>query len=102
MSNAGKLNRYTCRDCGHVTITIDRVDGTTPFITGCTVDGCDGPAYSSLYQVEPDDQPTYEWYLPALASFDRETEPDLYRHVERGGLLKRPIAGAMGGRGRRA
>ncbi len=94
MSNAGKLNRYTCKDCGHVTITIDRVDGVTPFMTGCTADGCNGMALSSFYQIEPDDEPTHEWYRPTPeAAAIREVEfPGTADHVRRGGLVRRPIA----------
>src|SRR4051812_6698473 len=58
----GQKNVYVCQTCGHNTVTIDRDDGTTPFLTGCTKDGCKGTAQSRCYQVLEPLVPTHEWY----------------------------------------
>jgi hypothetical protein len=89
MSFQGKLNRYTCRECGGAFVTIDRDDGVTPFMTGCQMRvGCKGPAQSALYRVEQSLRPTHEWYRPTVLEHLR---PGERQHVEMGGLLLRRV-----------
>lgn len=50
MEQAGKINVYVCEKCGTGTITINAVEGVTPFMIGCRADwpagDCDGEAQS--------------------------------------------------------
>lgn len=86
----GKKNIYTCSR-GHVTPTIDRDEGTTPYEMPCTADGCDAKAVSRMYHnVHPDLVPTHEWIKPeSTEGFDKYRK----EHVENGGLLLRRIKG---------
>lgn len=103
--NEGKLNVYRCQgkreflpplgkatqtqaSCGRQTVTIDREPGVTPFIIGCP--DCGGEAQSSMYRVPANLDPTHEWYRPDSLDGLKPGERD---HVERGGLLLRPIKG---------
>ncbi len=90
MSFMGRKNVYVCKACGHCTVTIDRDDGTTPFLTGCTKKGCEGTAESRCYQVLEPLEPTHEWYrvkddAPLLR------HPSARWHHNHGGLFLRPI-----------
>lgn len=107
-----RINAYTC-DAGHRCVTIDRVEGTTPFMIACQTDGCDLTAKSALYRVGDAEKPTHEWYRPdsrdvraeterAMASRRKKFGPsdhmsfrDVYAmidgHVQMGGLLMRKI-----------
>lgn len=86
----GKKNAYICQTCGKYTITIDRENGTTPFMIGCqATPGCFGIAQSSFYRVANDKTPTHEWYKPQLSTLTDPWERD---HVSKGGLLLREIA----------
>lgn len=90
---AGGVNAYTCQTCGKQTITINRDDGTTPFMIVCRSVTCDGPAYSSFYRVPPGARPTHEWYRPdrdKLRAMDDATQ----QHVRLGGLILRRIRNA--------
>ncbi len=56
-----KINVYTC-DKGHKTVTIDREEGTTPFMISCEVEECKtGLARSCMYQTDQGQTPTHEW-----------------------------------------
>lgn len=95
MSFKGRKNIYRCPDCGGETITIDVDDGTTPMFLACRASGdigqCRGRAVSSMYEVDPDVEPKWEWYRPSLTNAWRKG-PEVLDHVERGGLLLRPIS----------
>jgi hypothetical protein len=88
MSFQGKKNIYKC-EAAHITVTIDRDEGVTPFMIKCPE--CGEYARSKMYH--PQCQffdPKYEWYSPDTA--ERETLPaSSLEHVERGGLLIRPL-----------
>lgn len=87
----GRVNIYTCNDCGERVATKDTDVGVTPFMIGCrATDGCRGMMQSSLYRVsDPSLAPSLEWYRPdsteGLSNGERQ-------HVEMGGLLMRPLA----------
>jgi len=93
---ANAHNAYTCQTCGFVLVTINRDEGTTPFMLGACrnpvhMDGCPGPMRSNFYRLPPNaPEPTWEWYSPnerqrrRLSAWERD-------HVERGGLLLREI-----------
>lgn len=86
-----KINTYTCPK-GHVTVTIDIVEGVTPMMLRCKQKDQDGKhnctemAKSAWYNCDQKLTPEYEWYKPdslkGLNSSERE-------HVKLGGLLLR-------------
>jgi hypothetical protein len=90
MSFAGKKNIYTCDRCfGHV-VTVDLVEGTTPFTIVCrATKGCSGAMRSSMYRVfDQTMRPDFEWYRPGDAELDG-LRPATADHVRMGGLLLR-------------
>ncbi len=96
MEKARRINVYVCPKCKGETITINAVDGLTPFLIKCrSVGGChEEMAQSSFYRVDQNLIPTYEWYRPdqaELAGLDEGVRD----HVQRGGLILRRIDGAM-------
>lgn len=94
---AGRINEYVCEKCGGITRTINRNEGTTPFLIRCRLAtiGCDGMAKSSFYRVSQQKLPGYEWILPTPKEFDEwvksHKEEDhreaLAQHVAKGGML---------------
>lgn len=87
----GKKNIYTCVACGSHIVTVDADEGTTPFMVGCTVPGCEGHMRSSMYRIFDQGMRAYwEWHKPtaieALSNAERA-------HVDQGGLLMRHIDG---------
>lgn len=93
MSFKDKINVYTC-PVGHQTITIDRDQGTTPFMMGCKHEGCKQMAQSCMYNNAVQSlTPEYEWYKP----LDIKKVPKHFvEHVNMGGLLIRNIATKIG------
>ena len=91
-----KFNCYDCGDCGHVTKTIDRADGITPFMMEC--EKCQAISYSSFYEdTEPKKEATWEWVRPSLSEtlkFRKEFET--LEHILQGGLVIRKIDEAPG------
>lgn len=91
----GRENCYVCETCRGVLNTVHRVHGTTPFMLGCRATaGCRGWMRSQWY---PPTRPTgvpapsHEWYKPGKSGY-RKLSPEMRDHVDRGGLLLRPIA----------
>ena len=88
MSLQYKKNAYKCRKCNLRIITVDRDQGTTPFIIPCVT--CRGEAESDMYRVYQQTIPTHEWYHPnaeeyaALSLIEQE-------HVNTFSLLLRKI-----------
>lgn len=96
--NNSKLNAYECDGesgfgrgpdkpgCGAYIVTVDREPGVTPFMVKCGA--CGQMAHSKFYRVHRTLIATHEWYRPdtldGLNVHERE-------HVEKGGLLLRPI-----------
>lgn len=99
VSFKGRKNIYRCAACGGETITVDVDDGTTPMLLACRASGdigqCKGRAVSAMYEVDPDVEPAWEWYLPSLKNARRKGA-DVLAHVQLGGLLLRAISGANG------
>lgn len=112
-----KINAYTCSN-RHRTITIDLVEGVTPFMIRCPHPGCQEMAQSCMYQTGQKQQPTHEWYKPTEEEMHKEAEvsfesykqtplylsstdddrlalDDIYGrikdHVDKGGLMLRKI-----------
>ena len=91
-SLVGRKNIYVCRECkGHI-VTVDRDDGTTPFMTNCeATEGCRGTMQSSLYRVFDQTMAAgFEWYRPDSSQMKSATLHTL-DHVNNGGLLLRKI-----------
>lgn len=84
--NVGRKNAYECEKCGSYIVTIDRDPGVTPFMVKC--ENCGGMAKSKFYRVQDWLEPTHEWYRPASLAGIAE---GYYDHLERGGLILRPI-----------
>ena len=88
-SMIGQKNIYTCVKCGAHIVTIDRDDGTTPFMIACKVPHCSAAMQSSFYQVFDQGIRAYwEWYKPNAIQALTQNE---YAHVDKGGLLLRAI-----------
>lgn len=101
----GRENVYECRACGRHLVTIDRDEGTTPMFMRClperTPGGCGEMMASHGYPTPPRPAhiaaPTHEWYKPtdeellAECRGDPTHAPWIRDHVQRGGLLIRPI-----------
>lgn len=83
-----RVNVYVCHKCGKEVVTIDRVDGTTPFVIKCSE--CGEMARSSFYNVNQDLTPTVEFYKPDKEEYDKLDE-ELKEYVDRGCLLYRRI-----------
>ena len=92
----GKKNVYTCKQ-NHRTVTIDRDDGTTPFMIQClfgpegSAPVCKSMAESSFYRCDQSLVATHEWYKPSAEEMSREKRPAILQHVAMGGLLLRRI-----------
>ncbi len=102
---ANAINVYTCPECGWQAITINRVEGTTPFQIccegNCRASGWNGGAYSSFYQVDQSLTPTHEWYRPTTAGERKKLRnPDTREHVALGGLLIRELPAPARKKGR--
>jgi hypothetical protein len=101
-SSFGKTNVYVC-DLNHRTVTIDRVEGVTPFIIACPVCKkylCKDHqfAQSMMYRVSQALIPTHEFYKPTAeeleklkAEYSTHAYYNLRQHVDQGGLLLREI-----------
>lgn len=91
---SGKRNAYTCEECGGVVITVDKDQGTTPFMMGCLATPyCDGTMSSSFYMgplVNSPKEATYEWRKPTPAEY-AVAMPALKDHFDMGGLDIHPI-----------
>ena len=90
----GAENAYTCQTCRKTVVTINRAEGTTPFMLSCQVTaGCSGRMTSHFYKLPQDaPEPSIEWYRPATRRAIRRLSDWERDHVQRGGLLYRKIA----------
>jgi len=87
-TRANPVNQYTCSECKQTITTIDRHEGTTPFMLPCkATPGCRGLMVSAMYAVDQTLAPTHEWYKPGKLP----KNPGMREHVAQGGLLIRPI-----------
>jgi hypothetical protein len=85
VSLQNQLNRYTCRECRGEIITIDRDEGTTPFMLGCrATEGCKGMMQSSFYR-GVEGAPTFEWRKPTPHEFAKSSRA-MQDHFNMGGL----------------
>lgn len=90
---ANAKNAYTCRGCGFVVVTVNRDEGTTPFMIDCRAPGagCSEMMQSNFYRLpEGAPEPTLEWYRPSLKKIRRLSSWE-QEHVLKGGLLLRTV-----------
>ena len=83
----GQKNLYRCQECLDALVTLDMVDGTTPFMLSCHVTPtCTGAMFSSFYQCDQRLPHQYEWFKPdRLDGYDA----DMLEHIRKGGLVIR-------------
>lgn len=95
MSFKGQKNIYICQKCSAEMVTIDRDEGTTPFITRCHafVKGreCMGDMQSGMYRCDQALNPTHEWVRMSDGEA-ANSSPGVMRHHLLGGLVLREIA----------
>jgi hypothetical protein len=95
----GQINHYICETCKGLTRTINRDEGTTPFMIRCKITGCGGLARSSFYQVSQDHAPGWEWIRPTPEEFEeylKSNKVEMHRrefkeHCDNGGMLMRKM-----------
>jgi hypothetical protein len=101
----GAVNFYLCPE-GHITVTIDRDNGVTPFIIWCEHEDflasaakrgasrkCGREAQSAFYRVSESyaSRATHEFYRPTFEYYQNIKSKALKEHIERGGLAFRKI-----------
>jgi hypothetical protein len=89
-SFVGKKNVYVCRKCETRLVTIDKHEGTTPFLTGCVEKNCGGISESQLYRVDQELEATHEWYRALEGSSVLKHVASRHHH-QMGGLFLRRI-----------
>lgn len=99
MEQQGSKNAYTCEKCGKQIITVNLVEGVTPFMIGCRANWpgtCDGMAQSEFYGIDQTIAPTWGWYRPDAAETERLDQQygGMKEHIERGGLVLRKLDNA--------
>ena len=83
----GEKNAYVCSACGHIMVTIDLEDGTTPMFLSCDESG--KRSTSAFYNVPAGMAPAFAWKKPDKSEFKKfraEVREAVRDHVERGGL----------------
>lgn len=92
MEVEGKINVYVCPKCRAEHVTINTVDGVTPFLIRCRdATGCqDDFAQSCFYRVDQNRRPRWEWYRPA-ADDPVMKNPGMKEYVAQGGLDLRRV-----------
>lgn len=91
-ANPNRVNCYVCRNCGHITKTIDLADGVTPYMHTC--ENCGQVAISTFYEdIAPTQEPTQGWYRPTLKEVLkwRSKNDGMVEHFLKGGLYVRKI-----------
>lgn len=87
----GKKNVYKCDGCGKLLVTVDRDDGTTPFMIRCrATTGCTASMISACYRVPQELEPSHHWIRLTDEEATREGH-DGQRHHHLGGLFLRAI-----------
>ncbi|GGE30296.1 hypothetical protein GCM10011360_17900 [Primorskyibacter flagellatus] len=83
----GKKNVYLCPDCGHGFVTMDSVEGVTPFMTGCL--NCQSMAQSLMYKIPQQvlGNPAVYWIRPPMDEWDKYSV-HVRDHLSRGGLIR--------------
>ena len=93
--DARPKNAYYCRNCMEYTISKDLAYGVTPMFTRCVF--CGGDATSVMGRMPEtikNRYPNISWYRPKKKEMIKNRNswhPEIYRHLERGGLIKNVI-----------
>lgn len=95
MSGHFGINGWTCEKCGETTYCVDIHEGVTPMMLACrATTACNGTARSLFYPRDPPEHVLaavrWEWYRPSDKQA-RRMGARLAEHVERGGLVIRPL-----------
>lgn len=103
---AGSVNAWQCDECRAYLVAIHVVEGVTPMFLACRaiVDagrGCGGRGTSLGYPSPPVPEKflsavEWEWTLPSTTERKRwrRENPEMLDHVNRGGLVLRPLSDA--------
>lgn len=83
-----RINAYDCSNCDYQIITIDRDEGTTPFMITCPK--CKEMAMSNFYRVAQNLAPTHEFYRPNQEEYDTLLGEEK-EYIGKGGLILREI-----------
>lgn len=99
MEKAGERNAYRCDKCRGEIVTVNLVDGVTPFMVDCRAKWpgtCEGMAKSSFYRIDQASPAGWGWYRPDETELARleALHPGVRQHVEAGGLLLRKLDNA--------
>lgn len=99
MEQVGKKNVYTCERCERQIVTVNLLDGVTPFMIQCRANWpgeCPGMAKSEFYNVDQSLPAFWGWYRPDATELERLeiSHPGTKRHVDQGGLLLRRLDNA--------
>jgi hypothetical protein len=100
VSRRKEINGWRCKECGAVTYAVHVDDGVTPMFLACRAsgsveEGCHGQGVSLMYPVPPApahvvEAVGWEWYQPTGREL-RNLDANMRDHVERGGLMLRPL-----------
>lgn len=82
----GEKNGYRCESCGHLHVTIDLDDGTTPMLMSCPK--CGGRSVSQFYRIDQSLEAAGCWYK---AKIKRTMSSAVKEHIRLGGLMHRMI-----------
>lgn len=92
----GQRNAYVCSKCGGRIVTVNLVDGATPYIVECRANWpaeCDGLSKSQFYRIDQETPPGWGWYMPDEAELLKLGE-EWQAHCKAGGLKLRKLDGA--------
>lgn len=92
-------NAYHCEKCGGRTVTVNLVDGTTPFMIECRAKWpgeCGGMAQSEFYRIDQGTPAEWGFYRPDEQELTRleSIHPGTRDYVERGALCLRKLDSA--------
>jgi hypothetical protein len=105
VSKRGDINGWTCDTCRETTYCVHVDYGVTPMFLACRAEGvepreatCKGRGTSLMYPSTPPPQHViaavqWEWYMPDERE-KRGLAPETREHVDKGGLLLRPLTAA--------
>lgn len=95
------INEYVCPKCRKRIRTINRDEGTTPFMLLCkATEGCGGLSQSNFYRSTMNESPKWEWIRPTpdeMETYISDNKSEQYRdaiqdHVNHGGVVLRKMA----------
>lgn len=105
MIGPGSINGWRCDRCTRHTYAVHVDAGVTPIFLACRAEGvdprlaeCKGQAVSLMYPESPPpahvvEAVAWEWYMPD-ATEAWYLDDDTREHVDKGGLLLRPLTDA--------